>query len=301
MRKILILGIFLSACSAPNTPPVPAAVPPGASPAPAHTATPNVLPPNTPVPTNTLQVYIVEEGDTLSEIAEKLKIPQEDLIAANPDINPNAIPIGATLFIPDPSSPQAAASFLTPMPVPVTQAACHPTADSGNWCFALIQNNTPGPVENVSAQITLLDENNNVIASQTAFPPLDIIQPNEALPVFAFFPDTPPAVSPQIQLVSAMQGNASGYLPARLDNTSAQIDWSGKYAIVNGQVYLPLESTAATKVWVAAIAYDSIGAVVGVRRWEGGALQPGGSLRFDFSVSSVGGEIEAVEFFVQAR
>jgi hypothetical protein len=93
----------------------------------------------------------------------------------------------------------------------------------------------------------------------------------------------------------------SAYLPATLDNIIAQIDWDGKFAQVSGQIFLPTESNAANQVWVAAVAYDANGTVVGVRRWEGGALQPGSWLSFDFSVSSVGGEIEAVEFFVQAR
>lgn len=299
MRKILILVLWLSACSPAEAQAT--GVSPQPSPAPANTSTPNVLPPNTPVPANTPQVYIIEEGDTIGEIAEKFKIPPAELIAANPNADPNALPIGGTLFIPDLSSSQAAAAPLPPAPVPVAQAACHPTADSGLWCFALIQNNTTAILENVSAQITLLDENNNAIASETAFPPLDIIQPNESLPVFIFFPNAPGNATPQIQLLSAMQGNGSGYLPAVLDNTSAQINWDGNHAIVSGQVYLPAESNAAAQVWVAAVAYDKNGTVVGVRRWEGGAIQPGSSIRFDFSVSSVGGEIEAVEFFVQAR
>ncbi|MBI2333334.1 MAG: LysM peptidoglycan-binding domain-containing protein [Chloroflexi bacterium] len=254
----------------------------------------------TALPTNTLQIYVVESGDTISEIAEKFKIPQADLIAANPDVNPNALAIGQTLIIPDPSAPLAAASTPTPLPVPVTQAVCHPTADSGLWCFALIQNNTEGIIENVSAQITLFDEDSNAIASQTAFMPLDIIQPNSAFPVYVYFPNMPSNVNPQVQLLSAMPGGSS-YLPVSLDNTSAQIDWDGKSAKVSGHVILPAESNAATQVCVAAVAYDKNGTVVGVRRWEGGALQPGSSLHFDFSVSSVGGEIEAVEFFVQAK
>ena len=269
---------------------------------PAATSTPNVrIVVETPVPTKTMQVYVIESGDTVSEIAEKFKIPQADLIAANPDVNPNALVIGATLFIPDPSSSPAAASTLTPMPVPVTQAACHPTADSGLWCFALIQNNTAGLLENISAQITLFDEDDNVIASQTAFTPLDIIPANSSLPVYIFFPNVSVNAKPQFQLLSAMQGNTSAYLPARLSNTVAQINWEGKSARLSGQVYLPPESKAATQVWVAAIAYDKNGTVVGVRRWEGEGLQSGGSLNFDFSVSSVGGVIEAVDFAVQAR
>ena len=155
-------------------------------------------------------------------------------------------------------------------------------------------------IENVSAQITLLDENNNAIASQIAFMPLDIIQPNSSLPVYVFFANTYANVNPQVQLLSAMPGGSS-YLPVSLDNTSAQMDWDGKSAKVGGQIYLPAESIAAAQVRVAAVAYDKNGSVIGVRRWEGGALQPGSSLNFEFSVSSVGGEIEAVEFAIQAR
>lgn len=302
MRKLLLLGILLAACANSATPTESTDVTPQPSltTTPENTPTPNVLViVETPQPTNTLQIYIVEAGDTISEIAEKFQIPQADLIAANPDANPNTLTIGQTLFIPDPSAPLAA-STPTPLPVPVTQAACHPTADSGNWCFALLQNNTANMLENVSAQITLFDESNNAIASQTAYLPLDILPANSALPVFVFFANTPANVSYQVQILSAMPGGRA-YLPATLNNTVAQIDWGGKSARVSGEVYLPAESTAATQVWVAAVAYDKNGTVVGVRRWEGGALQPGTLLNFDFSVASVGGEIEAVEFFVQSK
>lgn len=298
---LLLLLAFLTACQPASVQTTDVSLELYLTNTPAATSTPNVLLIiETPLPTSTLQIYIVESGDTISEIAEKFKIPQSDLIAANPDVNPNTLTIGQTLFIPDPSAPLAAASTPTPLPVPVTQAACHPTADSGLWCFALIQNNTGGILENVSAQITLFDENNNVIASQIAFMPLDIIPTNSSLPVYVYFPNTSAKENPQVQLLIAMPGGSS-YLPAALNNTSAQIDWDGKTAQVSGQAYLPAESNAATQVWIAAVAYDKNGTVVGVRRWEGGALQPGGSLNFDFSVSSVGKEIEAVEFFVQAR
>lgn len=256
---------------------------------------------STPIPTATPQVYVIESGDTISEIAEKFRISQSDLLAANPDVNPNALSIGQTLIIPNPSASLASASTPTPIPVPVTQAACHPSADSGLWCFALIQNNTSDVIENISAQITLLDENNNVVASQTAFTPLDIIPANSSLPVYAFFPNITANVQPQIQLLTAMQGNSSSYLPAVLNNAIAQIDWDGRTAQVSGQVYLPPESNAATQVWIAAVAYDKNGTVIGVRRWEGGGIQPGSMTPFAFQVSSIGGVIEAVEFFIQAR
>jgi murein DD-endopeptidase MepM/ murein hydrolase activator NlpD len=311
MRKpllLLLLAVLLSACqptsgdAPPATPTTDAPLQPYLTATAAPTTTPNILVINeTAIPTNTPQVYIIQQGDTISDLAEQFKISQDLLRAANPDLSPNSLSIGDTIIIPDPSAPIAAASTPTPVPAPVTQAVCHPTADSGLWCFALIQNDTTSYLENVSAQITLFDSNNNVIAKETAFTPLDIIAPNSALPVYVFFPNISENVNPQIQLLSAMQGDGASYLPGTLNNTIAQISWDGKYAQVSGQISLPAESNAATQVWVAAVAYDKNGTVIGVKRWEGGAIQPGALTPFHFSVASVGGVIEAVEFFVQVR
>jgi len=190
MRNSLFLFIFfVTACA-----PAPTQNTSSNSLEPYLTATPSLTPlPNvlvivkTPIPTATPFVYTIQSGDTFSELAEQFKISQDELRAANPDVSPNSMPVGATLLIPDSSAPLAAASTLTPVPAPVTQAVCHPTADNGLWCFALIQNNTPDILENVSAQITLLDEANNTLASQTAFTPLDIIrQTHQYLCMFSF-------------------------------------------------------------------------------------------------------------------
>ena len=265
------------------------------------TSTPNIVIPETPLPTATPFIYTIQAGDTFSELAEQFKVSQDDLRAANPDVSPNSMSVGATLLIPDNSATATNASSLTPVPAPITQTVCHPTADNGLWCFALIQNNTNDVLENVSAQITLLDENNNVAVSQTAFTPLDIIPANSSLPVYVFFPNTPSNVNIQVQLLSAIQSNNSRYLAATLNNTIAQIDWNGLTAQLRGQIFLPAGLTAAKQVWVAAVAYDKHGRVVGVKRWEGGALQAGGNLEFNFVVSSLGSAIDTVEFFVEAR
>ena len=293
---------LLAACAPEPEQPIDVSLLPYLTSTPASTTTPNVLViVETPLPTATPFIYVVESGDTLSEIAEKFRISIDELRAANPDVSANSLSIGLTLIIPDPSAALAGASTPTPMPAPITQTGCRPSADNGLWCFALIRNDSPEPLENISAQMTLLDENNNAVASQTAFTPLDILPPNSALPVYVFFPDTLSNLHLQVQLLSAVQGSASRYLPAALNNTVAQIDWNGKTAQLSGQIFLPAESQTADHVWVAAVAYDKEGQVVGVRRWEGGAMQPGGSISFSFLVASVGGDIEAVDFVVQAN
>jgi LysM repeat protein len=303
MRKLLLIcAILISACTSQAGRSIAnSSLDPYATSTPSITPTPNVIVINeTPLPTSTPFIYKVKKGDTISGIAEKFKISQDQLMAANPDVSPNSMVIGSTLLIPDISAPLAAASSPTPVPAPVTQTVCHPSADGGLWCFALIQNNTTDLLENVSAQITLFDESNNLLASQTAFMPLDIIPPNSSLPVYVYFENQIPT-NVQVQVLSANQlsTNNTRYLPAAIQNSVAQIN--GRTVQLSGLVTLPAESSAATQVWVAAVAYDKDGVVVGVKRWEGGAIQPGGNISFSFLISSLGSAIDAVEFFVEAR
>ncbi|MBK9207252.1 MAG: LysM peptidoglycan-binding domain-containing protein [Anaerolineales bacterium] len=304
MRNLILTCVFLLTACAPASIPNTSnnSIEPYLTVTPSLTSTPNVLViAETPLPTATPFIYTIQSGDTFSELAEQFKISQDALRAANPDVSPNSMSVGTTLLIPDSSQPLSTASTLTPVPAPVTQTVCHPSADSGLWCFALIHNDTSDVLEYVSAQITLLDENNNALASQTAFPPLDIIPANSSLPVYVFFPNTSASANTQIQLLSAIQSNNSQRPSASLHNTIAQINWNGLSAHLSGQVILPAESTAATQVWVAAVAYDKDGQVVGLKRWEGGAIQPGGNISFSFLVSSLGPEIDSVEFVVEAR
>jgi len=229
----------------------------------------------------------------------------DDLQAANPEISPNAMSVGQVLNIP--SNPDNPSGEPTPTPAPFTvqQIECYPTADKGMWCFALVHNDFPDFMENVSAQVTLVDENNATLASQTALLPLNILPPNTSLPLAVFFsPDIPIDAKPQVQVLTAIQllPNDARYLLATINNTLVQVNADGRSARVTGNVLLPSQAEAASQVWVAGTAYDEAGRVVGVRRWESRAgVSPGGSVPFEFMVSSIGGKITRVEFAVEAR
>jgi LysM repeat protein len=302
-NTLLICALLLTGCVNQTNLQPPDSLQPYHTSTPANTSTPFLVIAETPLPTATPITYVIQSGDTLSALAEKFNVSQDDLRAANPDINPNSMTIGTTILIPDGSAAHAAASTPTPVPAPITQTVCHPTADNGLWCFALIYNNTPDILENVSALITLTDQNGSEIASQPASLPLDILPPNTSLPVYVFFANAPANINPQVQLLTALQLNTSNarYLPVILNNTLVKMDSSKRIAQLSGQIHLPAESKAATQVWVAAVAYDKQGQVVGVKRWEGGAIQPGMSITFNFVVASVGAKIDSIEFVVEAR
>ena len=304
----LIIFLFLTACATPPavSTPRPVALIPYLT---ATQTTPQWTPvelvaAETPLPTSTPFTYTVKSGDTISSIALRFGVSIDELIAINPEISPNAMSIGTTLKVP--SNPENPTGESTPTPAPFTveQIECYPTVDRGMWCFVLAHNDFYEFMENVSAQVTLVDANNQFIATQMALLPLDILPPNMSLPLAVYFsPDIPVDAKPQVQILTAIRlsSNDVRYLPATVNNTLVQIDADGHFAGITGEVRLPDESNAATQTWVAAVAYDENGHVVGVRRWEGGGIQPGGSLNFEMTVASLGGVMTRVDFAVEAR
>ena len=302
--------LLLTACTPQQTLPTPSAV----VLTPFATSTPKTLHPSgpeglvtaeTPLPSPTPFMYTVQTGDTMSSIALKFGVSIDDLQAANPEISPNAMSVGQVLNIP--SNPDNPSGEPTPTPAPFTvqQIECYPSADKGMWCFVLVHNDFSDFMENVSAQVTLVDANNATLASQTALLPLNILPPDTSLPLAVFFPpEIPLDVKPQVQVLTAIRllPDDERYLPATINNTLVEINAEGHSARVTGQVLLPGQSKAASQVWVAGTAYDDAGRVVGVRRWESSAgLSPGGNLPFEFMVYSIGGKIARVEFAVEAR
>lgn len=306
-----LLAFLLAACAPQAAGQTPASAP--VTLLPYFTDTPSATPEQpdglvisfeTPLPSLTPSVYEVKKGDTMGGIAFKFGISVDQLLTANPDVSPNSMSIGTKLNVPSlPSTPGA--SPLTPVPASVKQIECYPTAEEGMWCFVLVQNDTSAVIEDLSAQVTLLDADGQTLFSAPALSPLDILPVGASLPLMVYFPPVVPAdARPQAQLSTGihLEPGDVRYLPATLLNTLAEIGSSGRNATVSGTVHLPDDSVPEGMVWVAAVAYDDAGRVVGVRRWESTAgVAPGGSLQFTFEVSSLAGEIERVEFVVEAR
>jgi LysM repeat protein len=272
--------------------------------APLQSTLEGLVPLKTPLPSPTPFTYTVQTGDTISGIALRFGVSIDDLVAANPEVSPGTMSIGTVLKIP--SNPDNPSGEPTPTPVSFTveQIECYSTSNKGTWCFVLVHNDFSEFMENVSAQVTLVGSNESFIASQIALLPLNILPPNTSLPLAVYFPpDIPLDAKAQVQILTAIRllPNDSRYLPAVINNTLVQVNADGHFAQISGEVLLPVESEAANQIWVAAVAYDENGRVVGVKRWEGGGIQPGGSLNFNMTVASLGGRMTRVEFAVEAR
>lgn len=242
----------------------------------------------------------------------------EELIAANPTVNPRIMSIGTTLNIPQSKTPQptlAAPSdgpIQTPtaMPVETKPIACTPTQEGGIWCFQLVHNPNDFPLESVTGEFRLREGPAQEVLSQTAHMLLDTLPAGASLPLMAYFdPDAAAGLGDAWQasseIIAALPNPVDGrYVPGRIANQKALISADGLSAEVSLDISLAQPDSSARRVWVAATAYDAGGNVVGARRWEmAGAepLQSGETLQVKMNVYSISRAIERVECMTELR
>jgi hypothetical protein len=169
------------------------------------------------------------------------------VLGENPDLDPNVMAVGRVLRIPGNPAGPAGGATSTPETLPVEQVACHPTADGGLWCFVLAHNDSANLIENVTAQVMLVGVDGQSLASKSTVLPLDILRPQQSLPLVVFFPSGSLADAlPQVQILTAMRllPNDARYLPASVRETLAGVVVQ-PHGELNGEVFLPAESPAA--------------------------------------------------------
>lgn len=308
LRLVAVSLTVLLAVSCTSIPDAPAPVPPSNL-KPYATATRGISPSATPVvaeilvPSPTPSTYKVAAGDSLGTIAEQYGLSLAELQAANPGVVSESLTVGQNINIPVPSSGGNALS--EPAAAELGPVQCHP-AGVGTYCLVQVHNQFDEKLENVTVLMSVLDAKGRVQDRQEAFMPLNILPSGSELPAYTLFTELPTGTLPIAQLSSAIRLPASDrrYLPAVTRNTLVSIEWNGRSAHVQGQIFLPdgVKAQSASTIWLAAVAYDIDGQIVGFRRWEWqGSLKPGGVKAFDFSVYSLGPAIETVDVIVEAR
>ena len=283
-----------------------------ASPGPAtpQAQAPTIPPPPTPTPFT----VEVKSGDTLLAIAFRHGITLEELQAANPDVDPGFLSIGTRLVIPIGEETPNVIPSPTPAPVTLGEPQCY-SAPDGMWCLVPANNDQQQVLENLSAWVRLYSPEGEALAGKAAIPPLNILPPDTTLPLVVFF-DEPDEVgqslevTPEAELLTAftVPEEDGRYLQTRLltvEQTAPEDQAGyelGQYATLQGWVDLPPSSPGAALVWLAAVAYNAAGEIVGVRKWEAETpLSPGASLPFEITVYSLGPPIDRVEVLVEAR
>ncbi len=251
------------------------------------TPTPSLTPADTPTPlptaTPTPRYHTIRRGEDLFGIALYYGITLQDLLTANPTVNPYALRIGDQVVVPaaqytptlDPRNPPSP----TPVGLSLPRPVCYATRDEGVWCFALLSNPQDFDAEGVSAIFRLYDRLSGEIVSQTAYPPLNHLPAGGFVPLAAFFPPPAPLqFDAALELLTALPipPESRRYLGIEIVQEEVRILADGQIAEASGRLRLSGEDeTAASRVIVAAVALDGQDRVVGVRRWE--ANQPLGA------------------------
>ncbi len=311
MRRMTIFFaasvLLLCSCSQVTAQATPTVTPKGVL-TPYHTLTPSpqrptvtvqVTIPVTPTLTPTPFLYTVKGDDTMLGIAFHFGIKLEDLLAANPKVDPHFMGEGLKLVIPISAEITEVVSTPTPVPVLAEEPRCYRTGDGGAWCILALRNDQVTSLENLSVWIGLYNNKGENIASQTAFAPLNILRPGSTIPIMAYFaPPLSDDFQAQGEVLSALTIAAGDqrYLDSQVKVDSAEINPDGGGATVRGKVVLPDNSATLSQLWVLAVAYDADGNIVGSRKWKSA-----GEKEFEFTVFSVAGAIDHVEMLSEAR
>jgi len=250
----------------------------------------------TPLPTPTPHLYQIAAGDTMGSIALEFGVSTNDLIAANPDVSPYAMSVDQELLIPDRDDKKSVAPTLAPLAIEISSPNCYPTLSGGMWCFIRAENKTGASVESISAKIKVFDLSGNLLAEEVAFPLTDRLLVDAEVPLLAFFPDLSADTRAEARLLTALPiaDENARYLPASLQNVLTEIAWDGRSAEISGNVLIEED---ASQIWVVATAYDAMGNIVGVRRWE----SLSGEKNVRLTVASLGHAVESVEVIVEAK
>lgn len=311
--KVWILGMLLLATGcAPlglprpletqSRPPAPAWIPtqtrqPPGTPRRPTLAAPTLEPPSSP--TSTPVLYTIRKEDTLLGIALKYNLSLDDLLAANPGIDPDFLTIGSTLTLPI-ASGTAILPSLPPQTVTLSAPLCAPDAVGGQWCLLMAHNVSGGFVESVSARVALFDSTGQFLTAEIADAPLNRVPPDGMLPLGVYFDaPQPQVVFARADLLTALAAPAidARYLTVTVQTTATLT--GTLQARVRGEFQLDVGASAPGTIWLLAAGFDAGGRVVALRRLDWNTPIP--PLRFDMNLFSLADEIVRVQVWAEAR
>ncbi|GAB4531338.1 MAG: hypothetical protein Fur0018_19260 [Anaerolineales bacterium] len=255
----LLLLVLLSACRGTPVMPRPTATPlpaitlqPYASrtPQPQASATFTAVTP-LPSPTPTPFVYTIVKDDTLLGIAARFGVSLDDLLTANPGIDPRFLTIGLTLTIPLSSNGNQPPSQGVQIPLELTSPVCFPLPDSSRWCVVQVFNRQDFPVASVTLLWTL-PESQETFATAL---PLEILPPGAGLPLGVVLPAG--REYPQVSIRSVLPTQA-GVLawPQMRPPQEMTPPLPAPQVTVRNSITPPKDGASAVLVWLG-IGYDA--------------------------------------------
>jgi LysM repeat protein len=268
---------------------------------------PDLQLPTVDEPTPTPLTHIVQSNETLLGIASRYGVSLEDLLIANPGIDPRLLSIGQQLIIPGEGGDPAGAFLPTPTPVPMTfsPVRCHRTPSKDMWCLVDVESPQTEALEGITLLVTLIDSEGDPIDQTIGYSPLNLLRPNQRMPIAVFFQAPPDealfAVATPISAVSVSTLDAR-YTDTTFTLISSEPSLDRLSWQVQGEIELNTEEPQQqANVHIVIVALDSKGEIIGFRKWEAETELAGDERRiFDVMVFSLGPPIERVDILTEA-
>lgn len=257
-----------------------------------------------PSPSPTPFRYSVKKGDTFTSIAFFHGVKLNELIAANPDIDPNFLTVGMTITIPVSSTNSIISANPTPIPLKYQEPICYLNQDGGLWCVVEVQNSQPFDIENLSVKFSITSNSLDEEIIKVAHSPINVLPPNLKIPIMVYFEHPIPInyqVQAEIITVIPKSSDTSRYLTPIIQNQDIEISDNLIKATISGE-YGILEDQNASRIWIVAVAYSKSGEPVGIRKMDSSTLLPAGEKRsFKIHLYSLGPQISDVKIYIEAQ
>jgi len=259
-------------------------------------------------PSPTPFVHVVAKGETLLAIAIKYGVQLDQLLAANPDIDPRFLSVGQSLNIPGPNGEpvQSLLPTSTPVPLLLSNTVCYPTPSDRLICLVTVSNPSDSAIEALSGQISLLGSDGEILDVHLAYVPLNLLPPGGSMPITSTFDRTEGQIGIATTVLrSAVEAQTPSDRYLDTDVGSPNVIFSNGQTQARVEGVLSVSDPPDKGDWresLLAIAYDADGTIVGFAKWESGQ-DPIHAEHKDFSldVYSLGPAIDRIGFMAEAR
>lgn len=272
--------------------------------------TPTPLPTPSPTPTPTPIIYVVNDGDTLWDVAYLNRTTVEEIVAANPDVRPETLQIGQAIVLPPPATPVFGSARATrqPIAIDVVSLRTYRTPVDTVWVLGEVRNRGDLAAENVQIEVTLLDQTGTAATTVQAWVAPGITPPGARAPFSALVQVLPAALSadgagrPVDSVASIVGGETVAALGSRYLDLAARdlvVDSAENRTTVSGTVHNIGEESAETLTIVITL-YDAQGNISGtIQLFQTEPLLPGTQRPFTASVAPPGGAVVDAGVLVQ--
>ncbi|HSG17475.1 MAG TPA: FxLYD domain-containing protein [Anaerolineae bacterium] len=247
--------------------------------------------------------YVVQSGDTLVDIAAANGVTLSELLALNPDIQPELLMIGQQILLPplptiEPPEILATNQAIT---LEISGPTIYGSVGGGVWVLGEVRNAGSHTVELIQVEVILLDQDEAILAEEMVWVTPVTLPTGGKAPFGLLFPMFDAAqTTARVALAAGRPAYELGSRYLDLAVSGAEVTIGRNPIEVTGQLDNVGGQTAG-QISIITTFYDDQGNVTGFHEKRlDSALAPGENVPFRFVALPPGGRADAYSFATQA-